>query len=75
MKKIKKSIFGIGLALAMIMGIGVGFSPQKVNAEQNDWCIYQAFTEYDFEFGGFATICPVYIPVTDICYIPCIPDA
>jgi len=30
MKKIKENLFGIGLALAMIMGIGFGFLPQQV---------------------------------------------
>jgi len=33
MKKIKKNLFGIGLALAMIMGIVFGFMPKNVNAE------------------------------------------
>jgi len=33
MKKIKKNIFGIGLALAMIMGVGFGLVPQSVSAE------------------------------------------
>ena len=34
MKKIKKNLFGIGLALAMIMGVVFGFMPKNVNAEQ-----------------------------------------
>jgi len=32
MKKIKKNIFGIGLGLAMVLGVGLGFVPQNVNA-------------------------------------------
>jgi hypothetical protein len=34
MKKIKKNLFGIGLALAMIMGVVFSFVPQQVKAEQ-----------------------------------------
>jgi hypothetical protein len=48
MKKIKKNIFGIGLALAMIMGIGFSFVPQKSFAEQGggntSWWCHSAYT-------------------------------
>ncbi len=40
MKKIKKNILGIGLGLAMILGVGLGFVAQNVNAESgyNQYC-------------------------------------
>jgi hypothetical protein len=40
MKKIKKNLFGIGLALAMIMGVVFSFVPKNVNAEQGGDKIY-----------------------------------
>jgi hypothetical protein len=54
MKKIKKNLFGIGLALAMIMGIGFSFVPQDVNAE----AIFgggkiPCWSSYDTGSGGF----------------------
>ncbi len=33
MKKIKKNIFGIGLGLAIILGVGLSFAPISVFAE------------------------------------------
>ena len=47
MKKIKKNLFGIGLALAMIMGIGFSFVPKSVNAEEpEEW--YEVIWHFEY---------------------------
>jgi hypothetical protein len=60
MKKIKKNLFGIGLALAMIMGIGFSFIPQSVNAEpgQGEGCRWDGYkTIKPNENGVWAMLC------------------
>ncbi len=68
MKRIKKSLFGIGLGLAMIMGIGFGLMPDRAYSEEPGgkitcWSAGNTSTNYNDFFCKCSTCTDIHYSI------------